>query len=60
MTVTFRSFADSGILRRCLPALLASLCLLATDRAEAGDVGAGFNWGKTYAGLFVGTGLTGN
>ena len=60
MTVTVCSFADSGILRRCLPALLASLCLLATGRADAGDVGGGFDWGRTYAGLFVGTGLTGN
>ena len=60
MMVTFRSVADSGTLRRCLLAVLASLCLLATGRADAGDVGGGFDWGRTYAGLFVGTGLTGN
>jgi len=60
MTATFRSVTGSGVLRRCLLAAVASVCLLATGRADAEDVGGGFDWGSTYAGLFAGTGVTGN
>ena len=41
-------------------AALANLCLLASGAARAADAGTDFKLGKAYAGMFVGTGLTGN
>ena len=47
-------------LRSLVGASAALFLLVAGGNASAESPGAGFSWAETYAGLFAGTGLTGN